>query len=545
MSNLLQKLKSVYRTRELIPKSQLEQELKELEVLTRDPGIDPEARILWLLIVAREQIEMRDLNKAGILLSEAESIIDSTQRLHLLPESQQLRSIILRHQGRNEEAFQLLIKAYTAGQTLEDHWTLANASLDLGVIAANSGDYDGASVYLKRCLEHADLGEIESDLPAHAHLVLAQAQLERGAMDEAHYHATQSLFHYVRLNNHSRAASAASLLASVNIEKKDLAAAREVLEGVRQESLSRSQLISLYNLEAKLNSLEGRFEDAVRNHDEAIRIASEISTERLKTNSIQLKCETLLLQGKAAETLELLSQLSGEQTKGYDLLSLHELRAKALEQLDRYKEALEEQKKFAVLQKDLLSERASNALSRLRAAQEVLQAEREAAHFRERSQFYAKELSQRTSYLVQQNEHVNNVIGHIQSLADKHPKAAEELKDIRKQLRQLPAASFDWTEYLRLFDEIHPNALEILQQKYPKLSKTESRICSLVLAKLSNMDIGRLLAVSERTVENHRYRLRKKLELSVDVDLGAFLEQIISESQNKKEPLKPGLQPAK
>jgi DNA-binding CsgD family transcriptional regulator len=107
------------------------------------------------------------------------------------------------------------------------------------------------------------------------------------------------------------------------------------------------------------------------------------------------------------------------------------------------------------------------------------------------------------------------------------------LKDIRKRLRELPAASFDWNEYLRLFDEIHPSALAILQQQYPDLSPTESKICSLVLAKLSNVDIARLLACSERTVENHRHRLRKKLGLAAGVDLTAFLERTLSENPKR------------
>jgi DNA-binding CsgD family transcriptional regulator len=533
MPEIFQRLTQLFRKVHQLTDEERQRELLEIEgALTSSPP-DVNTEILWMLTVARDRMELRQLDDATASLDRAEELIKDGQLAAWLPELYRLRSVILLRRGLTEEAFELLVRAYTAGESEQDQYSLAHTSLNLGVISANNGDYDGASVYLKRCLEHAAEGNFDPNIPAQAHLVLAQAQLERGAMNDADHHAGLALEQYQQLGNELRAATAATMLASVKIENRDLISARNVLGSIDTSRLAKVQIISFSNLLAKLNSLEGKFQEAITKHDEAIALCGEVSTVRLLVNSVQLKCETLLQMEAASETLELLSRWESDPLKGYNLLSYHELRGKALEQLGQYKDALEEQKQFAKLQKELLSERASNALSRLRAAQEVLQAEREAAHFRERSQFYAKELSQRTSYLVQQNEYVNEVIDHLQSLAAQKPEAIELLKDIRKRLRQLPGASFDWNEYLRLFDEIHPNALAVLEQKYPDLSKTESKICTLVLAKLQNVEIARLLSVSERTVENHRYRLRKKLGLSVDVDLTAFLEQLVSEQSQR------------
>ncbi len=527
MSELVASLKRVYVRWSTLPEIDRYTALAAIEPnlgLSESPA---EAQILWSLLRVRDVVDTPNRMQAVELLDVVEQLADQTHQNAWASEIHRLRAFILQCEGKLDEAFQLLIKASTEAQASENYWSMSMITLNLGVISANSGDYDGASVYLKRCLEHAQLADVDPAMQAHAHLILAQSQLERGATIEALYHSTKSYEGYRELGNSARLSSSATLLVSVNIELGNIASAKEVMATIDVEEATSVQLVSLLNLRAKLSCLEGSFTQAHIDHDRAIALASEIGNQRLTTNSIQLKCETLLLEGRADETIRLLESIT--DSKGYDLLSLHELKGKALEQLGKFKAAFDEVKKFAVLQKELLSERASNALSRLRAAQEVLQAEREAAHFRERSQFYAKELSQRTSYLVQQNEYVNNVIDHIQLLSRQRPEVADMLKDIRKRLRELPAASFDWNEYIRLFDEIHPNALAVLQQQYPDLSPTESKICSLVLAKLSNGDIARLLSCSERTVENHRHRLRKKLGLAVGVDLTTFLERTLSE----------------
>lgn len=528
MMDLLERIKSLYIRRSSLDEEFRQREMSEIQSFMGKDQPE-EVRVLWNLLAARDLIDTQEQYRALELLDATHDLAIQYHSSYWLSEIDRLRARVLADGGDSEAAFQLLVKASAEAQATENYWSLSMITYSLGVNSANGGDYDGASLYLTRGLELAEQGKLDPGMRAHTHLILAQAQLERGAKQEALYHATKSLNGYKDLGSSGRITVAASLLVSVNIELNELAAARQVMASISFEGAAPVQLVSLLNLRAKLRSLEGSFQEAHVDHDAAIVLAREIGVHRLTTNSIQLKCETLLLQGQADDALQLLKTIAVESAAGYDLLSLHELRGKALEQLSQFKEAFEELKKFAILQKELLSERASNALSRLRAAQEVLQAEREAAHFRERSQFYAKELSQRTSYLVQQNTYVSEVIDHLKLLSIKRPDAIDLLKEIQKKLRQLPAATFDWEEYLRLFDEIHPNAIATLKLQYPELTETEAKICSFALAKLTNVEIGRLLTITERAVENHRHRLRKKLGLAAGVDLTAFLERTLTE----------------
>ncbi len=68
--------------------------------------------------------------------------------------------------------------------------------------------------------------------------------------------------------------------------------------------------------------------------------------------------------------------------------------------------------------------------------------------------------------------------------------------------------------------------IAFLKQQYPKLTKQELKVCSLVRMKMSTKDLARLMSVSPRAVETYRYRIRQKLELEPGSDLVAAIERI-------------------
>jgi DNA-binding CsgD family transcriptional regulator len=68
--------------------------------------------------------------------------------------------------------------------------------------------------------------------------------------------------------------------------------------------------------------------------------------------------------------------------------------------------------------------------------------------------------------------------------------------------------------------------MHVLEEKYPMLTKMEVRICSLVKVRLTTLDISQLLCLSERTVENHRMNIRKKIGLGQRKDLYELLAEI-------------------
>ncbi|MBK6286003.1 MAG: hypothetical protein IPF54_27970 [Draconibacterium sp.] len=55
-----------------------------------------------------------------------------------------------------------------------------------------------------------------------------------------------------------------------------------------------------------------------------------------------------------------------------------------------------------------------------------------------------------------------------------------------------------------------------MKTQYPELTPGDLRLCAYLHMNLSSKEIAPLLGISVRGVENHRYRLRKKMNLEHD-----------------------------
>ena len=62
-----------------------------------------------------------------------------------------------------------------------------------------------------------------------------------------------------------------------------------------------------------------------------------------------------------------------------------------------------------------------------------------------------------------------------------------------------------------------------LKMGYPKLTPSDLRLCAYLRMNLSSKEIAPLLGISVRGVENHRYSLRKKMDLDIDVNLSEVM----------------------
>lgn len=81
----------------------------------------------------------------------------------------------------------------------------------------------------------------------------------------------------------------------------------------------------------------------------------------------------------------------------------------------------------------------------------------------------------------------------------------------------------DWEMFENLFDQAHENFFRRLKLAYPDLTPSDFRLCAYLRMNLSSKEIAPLLNISIRGVEEKRYRLRKKLNLTADQNLTDFI----------------------
>jgi DNA-binding NarL/FixJ family response regulator len=100
------------------------------------------------------------------------------------------------------------------------------------------------------------------------------------------------------------------------------------------------------------------------------------------------------------------------------------------------------------------------------------------------------------------------------------------LKEILRSLQVEGPKKRDWELFhsqLRMYNEPF---MEALCKKFPTLSHQEIRIASLLKSGMTTKEIAELFAIQVRTVENHRFSIRKKMQISPDRDLVSVLQNL-------------------
>jgi len=81
-----------------------------------------------------------------------------------------------------------------------------------------------------------------------------------------------------------------------------------------------------------------------------------------------------------------------------------------------------------------------------------------------------------------------------------------------------------WNIFMQSFNEINPDFTKYIIKKNSNITESELRVCNLIKMNFSTSDIAEILSISIRGVEQHRYRIRKKL--NVNTDLSIFLQSL-------------------
>ena len=78
-----------------------------------------------------------------------------------------------------------------------------------------------------------------------------------------------------------------------------------------------------------------------------------------------------------------------------------------------------------------------------------------------------------------------------------------------------------WEEYLSSYEKSNPNFMYAINKQSDILSQTEIRVCTLIHLGMDNYEMAELMSISKRSIEQHRYRIKKKLD--IDVNLNEYI----------------------
>ncbi|MDR0667668.1 MAG: hypothetical protein LBF90_03500 [Prevotellaceae bacterium] len=144
--------------------------------------------------------------------------------------------------------------------------------------------------------------------------------------------------------------------------------------------------------------------------------------------------------------------------------------------------------------------------------------------------FKTQELSGYILNVIRKNE----MLEEVRKSAFGISRSIDERKDLQvikqkvnrliSQINTNIANDNDFKVFESNFNLIHQDFLTLLEENFPQLSRSEKILCAYLKMNLSSKEIAPLLNITVRSVEVNRYRLRKKMNLSRDVNLSEYLQ---------------------
>lgn len=131
----------------------------------------------------------------------------------------------------------------------------------------------------------------------------------------------------------------------------------------------------------------------------------------------------------------------------------------------------------------------------------------------------SSEVAGKSLSIAKQSEMIEN----IQSILDSEKDFNKLKSEIRKAIKINEVNKHEWEIFETNLNQIHNEFIINLSKKFPSLTPKDIKLCIYLKMNLSSKEIAPLMNISFRGVELHRYRLRKKLNLSQEENLSKFL----------------------
>jgi tetratricopeptide (TPR) repeat protein/DNA-binding CsgD family transcriptional regulator len=146
---------------------------------------------------------------------------------------------------------------------------------------------------------------------------------------------------------------------------------------------------------------------------------------------------------------------------------------------------------------------------------------------RDQLEFKNKELTTYTLNLIQKNEALEKIkesVIELQNSPDEH--FANKLNSLKNAINFSLHLDKDWDNFRAHFEQVHQNFFGTLTKICPDLSSNDLKLCALIKLNLATKETATIMDISPESAKVARHRLRKKLNLSPDQNLSAYLAQL-------------------
>jgi DNA-binding CsgD family transcriptional regulator len=117
----------------------------------------------------------------------------------------------------------------------------------------------------------------------------------------------------------------------------------------------------------------------------------------------------------------------------------------------------------------------------------------------------------------------SEMIENIQEILDNETDFNKLKSEIKKAIKSNSLNKHEWETFEENLNQIHNQFSINLSKRYPNLTAKDIKLCIYLKMNLSSKEIAPMMNISFRSIEIHRYRLRKKMNLAKEENLSKFL----------------------
>lgn len=180
-------------------------------------------------------------------------------------------------------------------------------------------------------------------------------------------------------------------------------------------------------------------------------------------------------------------------------------------------------KRWKELGKDLEQKHKKTLRDREKAEKEIIKLTNE--KLQTEVEHKSAQLASSTMAMMRKNNLLNSIRDELEKqkedLGDQLPK--KYYRKLHDLIEEGIEDEHEWEIFEQLYNEAHGNFFKRLKEEYPQLTPGDLRLCAYLRMNLSSKEIAPLLNISVRGVEERRYRLRKRLDLSTDTNLNELI----------------------
>lgn len=137
-----------------------------------------------------------------------------------------------------------------------------------------------------------------------------------------------------------------------------------------------------------------------------------------------------------------------------------------------------------------------------------------------------KELNMTSLHLQEKINTLEELKKYVNSLRKTDYQMGKLILTISNKIESIKVSEEEKGILMQKIDRSDVDYSRKILEKHPQLTSLEVRMCSLFKTGMNNKELSKLFGLSDRSYEQHRYRIKKKMNLNADEGLVEHLKKI-------------------